>query len=704
MSALAVITVLLAGGATLLALYALGRWFATARPEAGRLAWLLGALRLAALLLVVLALANPTLHRRGQASARPTVALLLDASASMALPDAGGESRWQRLRAMLEAPAARTALGRFTVRRLAFAGGLLASEPAAAPATPTTNLALALDQLGTAPVAQIVVVASDGVMTEGEALAAATRLVQHGATVHTVGVGPLAPPPDVALTAIQAPRVVREQEPFTVTASVSAPGLSGRGELTVTRDGQPAGRFPVQFAKSGGVRVPLRQPGLPAGVHLFTVALPEQGQEATATNNQRSFFVEARRDRNRILLVAGAASPEYANLRRVLLDLPRTDLTCWVRLAPGRFARQTADRQTMASFDWASALRKQHVVLVADLEAAALEATVLARFVREGGSLAVLGGARSLGRDYDRSALGPLLPLSATAYQAVPEGVAPPAKDTPLGQELLAATGLSPWRLAPYLAGSNAVTSVRPGAQRVLNTRTGRALMAVQGVGLGRCLALATDGTHRWVLSPEADDTSRDLHRRFWQQLVSWLAAPRDDSQVRLLLDPPVAAQGQPVRALVQVQRALQPVSKAQVTVQVRGPQATLAVPASLTATPGRYQAALSQLPPGRHEVQAMATTDRPLGMSRQTLVIEPGGAEVAQLTRQEGFLRQVAERGQGSYVPLEELPQLLARLDARPAPLAVPVATRPARSLPIFVVLLVLLTADWWLRRRYGW
>jgi hypothetical protein len=285
-----------------------------------------------------------------------------------------------------------------------------------------------------------------------------------------------------------------------------------------------------------------------------------------------------------------------------------------------------------------------------------------------------------------------------------------PVADTPLGTDLLAATGATAWRGAPYLGGSSAVGGVRTDAQVVLRTRGGQPLLAVRPAALGRCLGFASDGTYRWVLSPEADEESRRLHRTFWSVVATWLAMPRDESQVVMLLDPPVAAFGQPARAIVQVSRAFQPVARARVTVTVQGPRAHLSLPCQPTSTPGRYQTALSHLQPGRYEVTAAATADqalrtaqRALGSAQRTLVVEPGGAEVAQLTRQEGRLREMALRGGGEYVGLPELGGLLDRLPTAALSQPTTVAVRPFRSLWAFLAILTLCAADWFLRRRHG-
>lgn len=684
--------------ATALSGWALWRWWLSARGAAPSALWALLLLRATLLAALLLAVANPAVRRSARVARQSEVLILLDASASMALPGTGTTTRWQEAQTALQHIRTPQSGAAARVSTRVFSAGMLADQTSAAPVGDTTDLALALQQLSAVRSPASIVVVSDGAQTQGDAARAANRLRQRGVTVHAVGVGPTDPPPDGAILSVQAPLRVPERTAFTISVNVSVPATSSRRELLVSRADEVVRRVPVA-PDEPPTSVKASLPGLPAGTHLFTVSLPAVPGEATATNNQRSFFVEVVRDQLKLSVVAGSPSQEFANLRRVLADLPRTNLRSWASLSAGRYLVQTAGTSRPGTLSWSTVLSGCHVLVLADVEQRDTDAAAIRRFVREGGALALLGGRRGLSSGDWRD----LAAVSGGPYQDVPTGTGTPDAATRLGGELLQAIGRSAWQAAPHLAGTNAISAVNPDAEVVLRTRDGKPLLATRPYGLGRCLALATDGTYRWVLSPDADEDSRRLHRLFWTQLVAWLAQPRDDSQVVLMLDPPVVASGQPARALVQVSRGHDPVAGAQVTIRASGAGAGVSLQATPTTVPGRYQASLSQLAPGKHEVVAEAQAGQLLGTARGTLVVEPGGAEVSELTVQEGALKRIAAAGGGQYVGLDGLQQLLESALAGTETRELTRVTWPFRSLWAFLVVLTLCAADWLLRRRHG-
>ncbi|MHB8996768.1 MAG: glutamine amidotransferase [Armatimonadota bacterium] len=651
-------------------------------------------LRAGTFAILLLAVANPPWQRTVTQTVRPRLVVLRDVSASMDLRDAGGRSRAEEATARLEE--ARENLAAFETVEVPFAHGL----NSATQDRQTTDLAQAMRQAMALYQPQALLVISDGAETAGEARQAAAQAARLGTRVYAAGTGSARPPLDVGPVTIQTPRVVKEDQALTITANVGASGVSGTQPVEVSLDGRVIARPEVAL----GERVPLRQqvPGLAAGYHLLTVrALPRAG-EATLSNNERTVMIEARRDKTRFVVLAGAPSPEYANFKRAVEGLPRMEFDWHVRVAKGAFVHETGERPQRKTLNLARLLDKRHVLVLMNIEASAVEAAAVRSFVMNGGALALLGGARSLGSGgYAGSALAGLLPVrvGAADYADTPTAVSAPVTTDPLGKALAAGTGASYWTGAPFLAGVNRVNASGAGIV-VLRSRQGLPLLITGTSGLGRTLVFASDGTYRWVLSPQADEQSQRLHEVFWQTVVSWLAQPREDRQVLLMLDPPVAPLGQPVRALVQVSRGLEPVAGAPVSLKLQRASFSQTLQARATTVPGRYQAAIGELEAGTYVVTAEAAG---IGKDERKLVVEPGGAEMARLTLQDGALREVARAGGGQYAPVAQLGELLTGIPREGTSRSVKLASHPWRSWRVLVVVLMLLTAEWVLRRRWG-
>ncbi|MEI6501572.1 MAG: glutamine amidotransferase, partial [Armatimonadota bacterium] len=605
---------------------------------------LLTLLRALTLGLALMAIANPAWLRMHSDQKKPRLLLLSDASGSMDLASPGSPTRRQQVQRQFSAASTAQILERFEVVTLPFADGLTNAGGQ------VTDIAQALRQAAELYQPQDIVVVSDGAETIGAARQAAAALAARGLRVDALGAGSSLPPPDVGPVRLTAPRVVKENQPFPVGLSVAASGLTGAEALQVTLDGKVFARPQVTLAQAPQ-QVRIQSPGLAAGYHLLTVRAAPRAGEATLTNNERTVLVEARRDKTRFVILAGAPSPEYANLKRVLDGLPKLEFDWHVRMTKGSFAHDVGQRLQRETLNLRQSLANRHVLVLMNLETAALDTASVRDFVSRGGALAVLGGPHSLGSGgYGGSGLASLLPVRATGsdYSDVPVAPGAPNAALPLGRELAQAVPSSWWSAAPFLAGLNRVAA-SPGGLVIARTRSGLPLLATQTLGQNRTLVVATDATYRWVLSPQADEQSRKLHEVFWQTVVSWLAQPRDDRQVLLMLDPPVAPYGQPVRALVQVSRGLQPVQDAPVTVRLQRPGLLQTISARPTATPGRYQASLGNLDAGTYSVKVEAGS---LGSDERKLVVEPGGAELARLTLQEGALREIARAGGGQYAP----------------------------------------------------
>jgi hypothetical protein len=82
------------------------------------------------------------------------------------------------------------------------------------------------------------------------------------------------------------------------------------------------------------------------------------------------------------------------------------------------------------------------------------------------------------------------------------------------------------WAKLPSLAGANRLGTLVPTAKPLAVTPQGVPLLVAREFGAGRVLAFAADSTWRWVMQGAGE-----AHRRFWRQLVLWLAR-RDDSEV----------------------------------------------------------------------------------------------------------------------------------------------------------------------------
>lgn len=712
-------------------------WWAYARPPValarGRRATLT-ALRLCVLLVVLFLLLRP-LHVEPAAPGGGVVAVLVDRSRSMAIPDADGMPRIDFARDLLRERLL-PALGEaFEVQVAAFGETLAAADVDRLAADASrSDLAGALDgvpaRFGGRAVAGIVVV-SDGVVTGRRDVAGAAA--RSPAPVYAIGAGAPRPGPDREVTALEAGQPLGAGSVVDLRATIASRGLGGEPfDVRLIADGRLVGVRRVRPARDGAPAVVVFRvaPG-PAQASVYTVEAPVDGAELVAGNNRRQVLVRPPARPRRLLLVEGSPGHEHSFLKRAWLADPglvfdavvrkgqndRGEQTFYVQGDPARTGALAAGYpQTRA------ALFRYDAVVLANVEAEFFrpdQLDVTARFVSErGGGLLVFGPAGLRRRGYLGSALEPVLPArlagrlgltgagrdgpDAQRLAPTPEGLAHPVlRLGPTVEETRRR-----WEAAPALAGSVRIGPLRPGAVVLAATAAGngpgRPLVVVQRYGAGRSMILAGRATWRWrMLLPAGDPT----YGRFWGQAARWLTAGAG-GRIAVAAGGGDAA-GDSLRVEVTVRDdEFRPVAGAAVRVRVSGPggEPLLEDEAAAAGTAGAYGVSTPPASAGVHRIDVDVTRGgRRLGGARGQALVGGADPELADPWLNAALLRRMAEAGGGAYLDPDRLDGLAERLRAASGAVPRTVTREVWHHAAVLVLLIALLAAEWSLRRLWG-
>jgi hypothetical protein len=208
-----------------------------------------------------------------------------------------------------------------------------------------TNVARAvhrsIESLGGSPLAGIVLF-SDGGFNEGEPLEVLARYVEeHDIPMYVVGVGDASPPRNVRVTEVIAPENVFKEDPFTVTAHLTAKGLAGE-TISVElfeQSGQSDTASPVQsksvrIGADGNIEpVVFERTRETLGRVSYRVTVAEVAAESVPDDNSKQIAVNVIDDKMRVLLVAGNPSWDYRFLSRLLIRDETFDVSCWLQSA-----------------------------------------------------------------------------------------------------------------------------------------------------------------------------------------------------------------------------------------------------------------------------------------------------------------------------------------------------------------------------------
>jgi len=702
-------------------------------------------LSMAAALFVVL---EPGVRLLQTSRVKNRLAILVDASASMAFPaDASGPSRAAVAAHWLQrvAPQLAELAERYTLEFHRFDGDLSPADGASLqqPAEPKgerTDLLGALETAaggGNAAGRKLVgaLVVSDGSdnaeLAGGVSGASREKLERLGVPVSTVSVGG-GSLQDLAVEAIKVEDFAFVRNTVEVEAILAASEMRGTEvPVTLRREGQVVAQQLVRL-EPGKREYPVRFRFTPdqIGEFVYTVAVPVYDGEAVRSNNTRSFVLKVIRDRVRTLLVVGRPSWDERFLRMLLKTDPNVDLISFFILrTPQDNPKALEHELSLIPFPVDEIFDKQlatfDLVIFQNFayRPYRMEGYLpnIREYVRNGGAFVMVGGENSFGEGgYQSSALAELLPVD-------PAGVAPSEQlflprlteeglRHPITQLATSAeANQQMWASLPQLPGIN-VTRPKEGAQVLLDHPhltvggTNAPVLAVREYGRGRAMALTTDASWYWslVAAGRAGGSPRS-YERIWSNAIRWLVRDPELTPVRVQAVQDTLEPGEPVAALITARRGdYGPADGADVEVQLVDAESGQVVAARrlVTASDGTARAELEAPGPGAYKITAEATlAAATLGRGEDAVAVRAASAERSDARPRPDLLRAIADVTGGGYVEASAgtLP---------PLGLADPevVEIGRAKDRPIWDrwwalgLLACCLTGEWVLRRRWGY
>jgi len=398
-------------------------------------AWSLVTLRAIGLAILLICLLRPTLVLSTAVPQQNVVAILIDDSRSMGIPDQGDRPRGEVVTETFANPES-ALLGeieeRFVVRHFRFSA-LTERLRDSGELTSSGNRSLlgpALDfvrqELATLPLSGIVLV-SDGGDQDPEALEdALLALRSEGIPVSTVGVGRERLDPDVEIERIDIPSVVLQNSTVMADIVVAHTGLGGTTvSVNLEEDGVILASQDVELTGGSGsstVRIPfdLESPG----VRNLRVVVPAQTGEVVEENNVRDTHIQVRDGRERILYYEGQPRFEVGFLRKAVRDDPNLQVVVLQRTGDDRYVRLDVDSGDELAGGFPSTreeLFEYRGLILGSVEASSFSPDQLRMIVdfvdRRGGGLLMLGGPSAFSEGgFSGTALAPLVPVELPPY------------------------------------------------------------------------------------------------------------------------------------------------------------------------------------------------------------------------------------------------------------------------------------------------
>jgi hypothetical protein len=703
-------------------------------------------LRLGVIVLAVFAMLRPTLIYTEVKKQSATLVVLADQSRSMSVPDAlAGKTRWDVLcKALADAKTALAKLARdFEVKAYAFDSEVhpLSVEKGKIPLPdepkgPQTAIGAALDDVLRQEAGKRllgVILLSDGAQRayaprDMPPQTAAVRLKHLGYSLYTVPIGQsrgLGQARDAAVKDLVANPDVFVKNELVVSGQIRVDGYVNRDIPVRVLFENPEGKMELVAeqtvkAETDGQLLSVQFTFVPQtpGEFKLTLEVPDQPGELVTTNNRLSTFVNVLAGGLKVLYVEGGFRVEQKFIRRALDSSPDMNVD-YIRIDP----RDPANRPV----DLAERLKsgKYEVYILGDVDSSAFrgdELKTLARNVERGAGLIMLGGLHSFGAGgYAATPLNDLLPVTMDRFDRQnPDEPARgdlqlpgplPMRPTALGQ-MHFALRLAPdrakseelWSQLPPLDGAYKFRGISAGAMILADSGTNVPLLVAQQYGDGRVMAFAGDTTWRWWMRG-----FESAHKRFWRQIVLWLAK-KDQAQ-----------EGSVWVKLVE--RRLAPSDRVEFSVGAQDPAGEAIKDAEFKAEIVLPDGARRQVPlvrqenqvtgsfrqtqtPGDYAVEVKASQkDKDLGTARARFLVFQQDLELDNASADAATLEGLSAMTGGQSLAPEQLPELINRLIEQTSTLEIQQETKKTfwDSWLFFLMLILLLSLDWYLRKSWG-
>ncbi len=707
--------------------------------------WGLCLLRGTVYLLILGMVLNPTLLIQKVLRLLPPLSVVIDTSASMALPEADGKSRLQHVLDYFhgdESSPLQALAEHYQIKLYQFAETAhslpLARLKHVQGNGQTTNLVESLvkvlEENRTASPSGVLLF-SDGAHHGSDAGLEYVR--QAGIPVVTVGVGKSDTYRDIRVVSVQAPTLSFLHYPIDVTVTVQTWGYRGeRLPVVLKRAGRVVATQTVEVnADVFEQQVQFEIAPETIGEFTYTISVAPRLGEALTENNHKDFPISIARDKIRVLLVCGSPTWNYRFLRQAFKHDPSIDLISFVILrTPTDVVNVPENQLSLIPFPTRRLFTKelQNFDLIV-FENFSFQFYFpwyylenVRKYVLEGGAFAMIGGRLSFAQGgYAGTPIEEILPVSLRQgrkdYRTVtqrmvltPEGKVHPI--TRLSAD--AEENRHIWDTMPALDALNVSAHVKPGAT-VLGVSSDHVdssqdvpLLAAHRFGKGRALALMSDYIWKWNYHLAGRMDSNQYYLQFIRQMVRWLIRDPVLKQVRVMGDANAFPIGNDITGTFRVLRDdYQPAAEAVLRAKLHTPGgAELPVSYVPTGNPGEYRYRMPATEEGFYALDVQAQIDGKTHESNRLLLqVYRPGSENQQAAPNHGLLKDIADRTSGAFFALHD--------PARPttASLAEFFGGTPSyevleekrfrlrETLPLFVILVGCLALEWWWRRRAG-
>ena len=539
--------------------------------------WVLGMLRVAALVVLIACLFRPMLLLSAAVPQRNYVGVLIDDSRSMRIADRDGKQRSDWIEHQFGGPDStllKALRQKFIVRLFRFSSGAQRVDSAAQLGfnATETHLGDAIEQarqeLDGVPLSGLVVLSDGADNSRAPISDELLSLRAKSVPIFAVGLGADRFDKDIEIRRVETSHSVLKGGAIVAELMIRQRGYAGvKVPLVVEDAGRIISRDSVTMPADGDVSpVRVTVVARDAGPRSFTFRIPVQPGEQVEQNNSQQALVDVRDGREKILYVEGEPRSEMRFIRAAVQADSNLQIVSLQRTADNKFLRLDIDTpdELVGGFPKTRAeLFRYRAIILGSIEASFFthdQLAMLADFVNvRGGGLLMLGGRDAFAEGgYAGTPLADVMPVvvtgdavadSMTFYADLKVSLMPAGAGHAVAQIAPTISASEQrWKTLPAVTTVNRIRQVKPGAVVLISGSMppgGRAgepgvplrgyeapVLVYQRYGRGLSVAFPIQDSWSWQMDPNTPEND-DTFSRFWRQTLRWLTS---DSPSRVVV------------------------------------------------------------------------------------------------------------------------------------------------------------------------
>jgi hypothetical protein len=535
-----------------------------------------------------------------------------------------------------------------------------------------------------------IILLSDGIYNRGRN----PRYLNTGlkAPVYTIAYGDTTLKRDARIAETAANRIAFLGNSFPIEAVIEADKLRGRSaQFTISRQGEVVFSERVEYnleSSSTTLRAILEadEPGL----QRFSLNLEYLDEESTEVNNSTSVFIDVLDDRQEVLILGNSPHPDLKALRESIIS--NENYKVEVNLA-SEFDGDFSD------FD---------LVIFHQLPSATQESTKTEQLLNNSDvPVWLIVGKQTDLTQLQNSGLGVSFQGRSTTTNDVKGFVNPNFTLFKVAEGVNELIQDAPPLLMPF--GDWLVSNA---AETLLNQKVGRIntddpLLVVNPSDQRKTAVLMGEGLWRWRLTDYAVNESHEVFDSFIVSLVQYLAV-KEDKRLFRVYGPELAMENESLIFQAELYNpSYEPINEPEVELTIRDEDGT-EFPFFFSRSGQAYRLDIGNLPAGNYTYVASADYGGERLTDSGSFGVKPFALEGAQLRADHQTLNLIASNSGGEMYYPQELLRLINELnqgqnELNPISYSNEVFSSILNFRWIFFILLILLSAEWFIRKYLG-